>query len=143
MSSWRTTPSHYASSEAKRRKVRKGTHSCWECKRRKMKCVFSPITNATCIGCERRGSSCVSQEFSEDVSLAGDQARHLESGIATAGTRQTDPRREIRMRSTANGRSQPNGSSPATPMGVVPSQYLAFYRSPQVGFLGNDAALCY
>ncbi|KAE8345171.1 hypothetical protein BDV24DRAFT_160007 [Aspergillus arachidicola] len=34
--------SHDAFWQAKRRKVRKGTHSCWECKRRKMKCRFDP-----------------------------------------------------------------------------------------------------
>ncbi|KAJ5761826.1 uncharacterized protein N7511_005208 [Penicillium nucicola] len=57
-----------AESEAKRRKIRKGTKSCWECKKRKMKCVYadpsSPAdTDAICIGCQRRGSKCVSQEF--------------------------------------------------------------------------------
>lgn len=55
-------------SEAKRRKIRKGTKSCWECKKRKMKCVYaghsSPAdAKAICIGCQRRGSKCVSQEF--------------------------------------------------------------------------------
>ncbi|KAF2496440.1 hypothetical protein BU16DRAFT_437020, partial [Lophium mytilinum] len=52
----------------KRRKVRKGTRSCWECKRRKMRCIFD--TEAICKGCRRRGSKCISQEFPEDVLLA-------------------------------------------------------------------------
>lgn len=57
-----------AESETKRRKIRKGTKSCWECKKRKMKCVYadpsSPAdTEAICVGCQRRGSKCVSQEF--------------------------------------------------------------------------------
>ena len=51
---------------AKRQKLRKGTHSCWECKRRKMKCVFDPLSNTICKPCEIRGSKCVSQEFPED-----------------------------------------------------------------------------
>lgn len=76
MSSPRAAPSHdaYAQSDAKRRRVRKGTHSCWECKRRKMKCIFDPLTNATttCNGCRRRGSQCVSQEFPEVVSFSLD-----------------------------------------------------------------------
>ncbi|KAL2820185.1 hypothetical protein BDW59DRAFT_151021 [Aspergillus cavernicola] len=60
-------PSHDAYGQAKRRKVRKGTHSCWECKRRKMKCRFDPrIVSASCNGCRRRGSPCISQEFPED-----------------------------------------------------------------------------
>ncbi|KAI9046072.1 uncharacterized protein KD926_006019 [Aspergillus affinis] len=59
------------SSEApnvKRRKVRRGTRSCWECKRRKMKCVFERPDDAICIGCHRRWSKCVSQEFPEEAS---------------------------------------------------------------------------
>ncbi|KAE8148693.1 hypothetical protein BDV25DRAFT_157825 [Aspergillus avenaceus] len=54
--------------QSNRRKVRKGTHSCWECKRRKMKCRFDPrIVSASCNGCRRRGSRCISQEFPEDL----------------------------------------------------------------------------
>ncbi|OHF03034.1 hypothetical protein CORC01_01792 [Colletotrichum orchidophilum] len=45
----------------KRRKLRKGTQSCWECKRRKARCTFSPATQDVCDGCKRRGSDCVSQ----------------------------------------------------------------------------------
>ncbi|KZL84313.1 zn 2cys6 transcription factor, partial [Colletotrichum incanum] len=55
-------------SEARRRKVRKGTHSCWECRRRKMKCIFGSPTDAVCISCQRRGAKCVAQEFPEEIS---------------------------------------------------------------------------
>src|SRR5690242_11661581 len=42
--------------EPKRRKVRKGTQSCWECKRRKVRCTFSePAEESVCDGCKRRG----------------------------------------------------------------------------------------
>ena len=76
-SSPHAVPSHdvYAQSEAKRRRLRKGTHSCWGCKRRKMKCTFDdPLTNATtiCTGCRRRGSPCVSQEFPDVVPFSTD-----------------------------------------------------------------------
>jgi hypothetical protein len=43
------------------RKVRKGTHSCSECRRRKVKCVFSTPDSTTCAVCLRRGSRCFSQ----------------------------------------------------------------------------------
>ncbi|KAI1499287.1 hypothetical protein F5X99DRAFT_390403 [Biscogniauxia marginata] len=56
--------------EVKRRKIRKGTHSCWSCKRRKVRCVYRSPDDAVCIGCRSRGTDCISQEFSEeDVSL--------------------------------------------------------------------------
>jgi hypothetical protein len=52
----------------KRRKLRKGTSSCWACKKRKVKCVFSKLSDTLCISCRQRGSECVTQEFPE-VSL--------------------------------------------------------------------------
>jgi hypothetical protein len=51
---------------AKRRKVRKGTRSCWSCKRRKVRCVFRSDSDAVCFTCTRRGTNCVSQIFYDD-----------------------------------------------------------------------------
>jgi hypothetical protein len=69
MSSQSGKPSHDIRSEVtmKRRKVRKGTFSCWECKRRKMKCMPDSLTVFPCKSCQRRGSYCVSQEFPEET----------------------------------------------------------------------------
>jgi hypothetical protein len=52
---------------ARRRKVRKGTRSCWECKRRKVRCGFALSSDETCVPCRRRGSICVSQEVPEEM----------------------------------------------------------------------------
>ncbi|PWY82510.1 hypothetical protein BO83DRAFT_434165 [Aspergillus eucalypticola CBS 122712] len=52
-------------SQANRRKVRKGTRSCWECKRRKVRCIFSSSPNTICDNCRRRGSTCISQELAD------------------------------------------------------------------------------
>jgi hypothetical protein len=57
-------------SEAKRRRLRKGTRSCWECKRRKVRCNFALETDAACITCRRRGAKCVGQELPEELDLA-------------------------------------------------------------------------
>jgi hypothetical protein len=53
-----------ASSEpdTKRRKLRKGTTSCWDCKKRKVKCTYDAKSDTVCIACRRRGAPCVSQE---------------------------------------------------------------------------------
>jgi len=57
--------------EPKRRKVRKGTQSCWECKRRKVRCTLSATSGEnTCDGCERRGTVCISQEFPDELPAA-------------------------------------------------------------------------
>ncbi|KAI1475283.1 hypothetical protein F4774DRAFT_299386 [Daldinia eschscholtzii] len=58
---------------AKRRKVRKGTHSCWECRRRKTRCQYASATAAVCKGCEIRGTTCVSQEFPDVRPPASDR----------------------------------------------------------------------
>ncbi|KAH8646215.1 hypothetical protein BX600DRAFT_157812 [Xylariales sp. PMI_506] len=52
-------------SDARRRKLRKGTRSCWECKRRKIRCVYSSNTDKVCVHCRRRGATCVSQDLPE------------------------------------------------------------------------------
>jgi hypothetical protein len=52
-----------ASSPVKRRKVRKGTKNCWECKRRKVSCTFSQPTSTACENCIRRKATCIGQEY--------------------------------------------------------------------------------
>ncbi|KAI1819593.1 hypothetical protein F4861DRAFT_534321 [Xylaria intraflava] len=47
---------------ADRRRIRKGTRSCWECKRRKSKCTWSR-SEGSCDGCYHRGTRCIGQEF--------------------------------------------------------------------------------
>lgn len=55
----------YEDSIAKKRKLRKGTTSCWECKRRKVSCKFERDVD-DCVACKRRGTKCVSQEVPEE-----------------------------------------------------------------------------
>ncbi|KAI8944202.1 hypothetical protein F4801DRAFT_572556 [Xylaria longipes] len=50
---------------AKRRKIRKGTRSCWECKRRKNRCTWSG-NEEKCDSCYHRGTRCIGQEYSEE-----------------------------------------------------------------------------
>lgn len=72
----------------KRRKTRKGTRSCWECKRRKVKCTYASPAEGICVGCARRCLDCVGQEFPEQDPgpspkgrLVGDRIGRLESMI--------------------------------------------------------------
>jgi hypothetical protein len=51
---------------SKRRKIRKGTSSCWECKHRKKRCDFQPGSTA-CVFCLDNRLECVSQEFAEPI----------------------------------------------------------------------------
>jgi hypothetical protein len=63
--------------DAKRRKLRKGTRSCWECKHRKVRCTFASATDATCITCRRRGARCLGQELPEEVGRIEDGAGRI------------------------------------------------------------------
>ncbi|KAL6790850.1 hypothetical protein J3E68DRAFT_80349 [Trichoderma sp. SZMC 28012] len=50
-----------------RRKLRRGTTSCWECKRRKTRCHFEQSSSSACVSCKRRGSKCILQHIEEHV----------------------------------------------------------------------------
>ncbi|KAK8017729.1 C6 zinc finger domain containing protein [Apiospora rasikravindrae] len=52
--------------QPKRRKIRKGTLSCWECKRRKVRCTYASLADSICDGCRSRRTNCISQEFDDD-----------------------------------------------------------------------------
>ncbi|KAH6661789.1 hypothetical protein F5X68DRAFT_178495 [Plectosphaerella plurivora] len=65
------SPPESNESTSRRRVVRKGTRSCWECaagRRRKVKCRFNNPKDATCINCVDRETSCLSQRYTENVS---------------------------------------------------------------------------
>lgn len=139
----------HAQSEAKRRKVRKGTRSCWECKRRKMKCIFNPPTNATCNGCRRRGSKCVSQEFPENVSLSMEKTHKMGDGVVRVET-MVD---QFVMHTGSDGTTS-DGRTPTTPseegertehailtpasITSEPSRFLAFYKYSKVRIRASD-----
>ncbi|KAK7183549.1 hypothetical protein DPSP01_008451 [Paraphaeosphaeria sporulosa] len=66
------------SAAPRRRKIRKGTQSCWECKRRKTKCIFAAPGDAACVGCRSRGTTCLSQGFHEEVSTSTKKATQFQ-----------------------------------------------------------------
>ncbi|WAO91343.1 Zn(2)-C6 fungal-type domain-containing protein [Fusarium falciforme] len=79
-----TPPSTYTP-PPKRRNIRKGTRSCWECKRRKARCTFENASDTVCISCSRRGSTCVSQEYPEETSQARQSSERRREHFAKIG----------------------------------------------------------
>ena len=57
---------HDSEPTLKRRKIRKGTQSCWECKRRKVRCSGEQI----CQNCQRRGTPCIGQDLPDEPQSA-------------------------------------------------------------------------
>jgi hypothetical protein len=53
------------------RSVRKGTRSCWACRRRKVRCTFADPSDSVCTGCRRRSIRCVPQELPDDAGSDG------------------------------------------------------------------------
>lgn len=65
----------------KRRKLRKGTRSCLDCRRRKVKCIYATARSARCIVCERRGAQCISQHDSPALDDVVDDDASNSAGI--------------------------------------------------------------
>lgn len=64
LSTWES-PLDWEIPAPKRRKLRKGTRSGWECKWHKAWYTFAAATKDVCEACRRRGTDCVSQEYAE------------------------------------------------------------------------------
>ena len=76
-----STPSTDSEVGGPRKKIRKGTHSCLECRRRKIRCVF--IQNARiCNECTSRGTACVDQQYSSAKSNRVDKAKNVRERMA-------------------------------------------------------------
>ncbi|KAL1902064.1 hypothetical protein Cpir12675_000171 [Ceratocystis pirilliformis] len=59
-------PEKFQATESGKRRVRKGTKSCWQCRRRKTKCEYKTANSAVCIRCTEKGEPCRSQEYPEE-----------------------------------------------------------------------------
>ncbi|KAK8237439.1 hypothetical protein IWZ00DRAFT_445483 [Phyllosticta capitalensis] len=63
-----------------RKRMRKGTHSCFECRRRKIKCIYNE-NSTTCTECFARGSRCIDQENAESDTVV-DNRKNLRERVA-------------------------------------------------------------
>jgi hypothetical protein len=76
-----TNPSNGEPS-VKRRKVRKGTRNCWECRRRKVRCIFASPEKINCDNCMRRGTTCISQDQHDTgTQLTSTSRNHVEARL--------------------------------------------------------------
>lgn len=68
-----------------RKKMRKGTKSCIECRRRKIKCTFEPGRTSICNECFARGSTCIDQEHADlstySATTSNDQSSSLKDRV--------------------------------------------------------------
>lgn len=117
MSGLTTPPPSAVDQPIKKRKLRKGTQSCWECKRRKSKCTFSRANadEVKCDGCLRRGSPCVSQEYPEDPASnrqqLGDRLGRVKRLLACRSIEDTKSKDDYRNGSSCVAEDAPAQSS--------------------------------
>ncbi|KAF2749620.1 hypothetical protein M011DRAFT_474979 [Sporormia fimetaria CBS 119925] len=64
-----------------RKKMRKGTHSCFECRRRKIRCIFPPENPSICSECFARGSRCIDQEHA-NPDIVVDHRKNLRERVS-------------------------------------------------------------
>ncbi|KAL1595794.1 hypothetical protein SLS60_009483 [Paraconiothyrium brasiliense] len=64
-----------------RKKMRKGTHSCFECRRRKIRCIFPADNPNVCSECFARGSRCIDQE-NADPEVVVDHRKNLRERVS-------------------------------------------------------------
>jgi hypothetical protein len=111
----------------KRRKVRKGTRSCWECKRRKIRCIFSSPEEAACISCLRRRIDCVGQDLPEDLCPARIGSRHLGDRISKV----EDLMQGLLAKKSADGTERSRARQEKCPADKLPvAQSLSAPRAP-------------
>ncbi|EFX06466.1 c6 zinc finger domain containing protein [Grosmannia clavigera kw1407] len=104
--------------QPRRRKVRKGTHTCWECKRRKVRCTFSAPGDATFQVCARRCLRCVSQEFPEETTPAELQSRLVGDRLVQV----EEMVRHLARHGMRTPQAEPlSSSSSSTPPALVPN----------------------
>jgi hypothetical protein len=106
----------------KQGKVRKGTHSCRECRRRKVKCVLEYPTDGKCVLCQRRGSTCTSQSV-VDSSMTTPEGRGYTEGLHDETTIITDDDRDTQSATPAlalHGRPEVGEQHPFFPGIHVP-----------------------
>ena len=91
--------------EPKKRRVRKGTQSCWQCKHRKVRCTFAAPSRTTCDECRRRGTTCVSQEFHDEPSSSAKVEDRLNRMEATLDRLARNPRLDGSDKEASTNRS--------------------------------------
>ncbi|KAL8856115.1 MAG: hypothetical protein Q9178_007240 [Gyalolechia marmorata] len=71
-----TTPSSEVSDYNPRKRMRKGTHSCLECRRRKIRCIYERDAT-TCTRCTAKRLDCADQEYGDARAMGADKRKSM------------------------------------------------------------------
>ncbi|KAF2876328.1 hypothetical protein BDV95DRAFT_483716 [Massariosphaeria phaeospora] len=95
--------------ESRVKKMRKGTHSCFECRRRKIRCIYPNDNPDVCSECFARGSRCIDQEHA-DPNVVVDHRKNLRERVS-----RLEALIENLLDEKVDSRSQPDTISSKTP----------------------------
>ena len=102
-----------------RKKMRKGTRSCLECRRRKIKCTFEEGRTAVCNECYARGSTCIDQEHGDIQTYSQSTAEQSSYSLRERVTQLEGLVKQVLDRLPENG----SEFSPAFPIQSEPSGF--------------------
>ena len=109
---------------AKQRRMRKGTHSCRECRERKVRCIFKSGLEI-CDNCLRRGRSCVDQGNGKSQTSETSQKKSVSERLGEI----EGVVREILHKIDSHGGSSVAADSPTTPRDNLERLRLELLRS--------------
>ncbi|KAJ9489819.1 hypothetical protein VN97_g3435 [Penicillium thymicola] len=130
------------SGDQPRKKIRKGTHSCWQCKHRKVRCNFASDSDQSCKECFARGLPCRSQELPEPENPRESDRTYLNERMA----RVEMLLEKLLIRVDSGGSQQPDSKtvldsveiSPESNPTIVTPAVLSLFDNEALGFQRSD-----
>ncbi|KAF5011795.1 hypothetical protein FDECE_2085 [Fusarium decemcellulare] len=107
------------------RKTRKGTHSCWECRRRKIRCRFLSHGDLVCISCRNRGSICRGQEVADDGEASQMSVRQLAQRLGRLEELMEKLAEQVTLQNSGGSATSPSTNSTVMPQ--LPGQSVLVY----------------
>jgi hypothetical protein len=140
--------------DAKRRKLRKGTTSCWDCKKRKVRCIFDATSSTLCIACRRRNAPCIRQDQPEEELEARRSIQRQPTSLSQSGNElgRTSSltydqlverlQKAEQLLARTQSRTYDEEAHPPTPLSYTGQASTSSYRSPtdQPEFLRTPSA---
>ncbi|KAJ5713427.1 uncharacterized protein N7483_010608 [Penicillium malachiteum] len=133
-----------------RKRIRKGTRSCWECKHRKVRCHYVSGGDSSCRECLARGTVCRSQDFPEPENLRESDRTSLNDRL---GRVESLLERVLRRLDTLDDKREPpvspptgtvDSSNPSSSTAITPANenapVLSLFNNGVLGFQRPDAS---
>ncbi|KAJ5740173.1 hypothetical protein N7493_000045 [Penicillium malachiteum] len=133
-----------------RKRIRKGTHSCWECKHRKVRCHYVSDGDSSCRECLTRGTVCRSQDFPEPENIRESERASLNDRL---GRVESLLERVLLRLDTLDDKQEPpvspptgsvDSSNPSSSTGITPGNEnapaLSLFENGVLGFQRSDAS---